>query len=63
MKSEDAVYFLKWCNKYPWIKDYNKKIPLDLDHKVCKYSPSVWTYMFRCKEDCDKFKGIISEAS
>lgn len=63
MKSEDAAYFLKWCNRYPWIVDHKEKIYLDIDHKVCKYNPSTWTYMFRSKESKEKFNKIISEAN
>jgi hypothetical protein len=63
MKSENARYFLKWCNRYPWIVDCRQKIGLDIDHKICLTNPGVWTYMFKSQIDRDKFKRIISEAS
>ena len=63
MTSENAKIFLKWCNAYPWITDHNEKIVLDMDHKICYTNPNTWTYMFKNKQNRDKFRGIISEAS
>ena len=63
MKAVNASLFLQWCNRYPWIVDHKEKISLDIDHKVCLTDPGVWTYMFKTREERDKFKGIIGEAS
>jgi hypothetical protein len=63
MRHENALIFLKWCDRYPWVKSYNKKIDLDFDHKVCLTDPGVWTYMFRNRAAREMFKGIIGEAS
>lgn len=63
MNHKQAVEFMKWCNKYPWITDYTQKIDLDMDAKVCQTNPRTWTYMFRSKEARDKFRGIVAEAN
>jgi hypothetical protein len=56
MRHAEAVKFNAWWRKYPWIVDYSQKISLDIDHKICQYSPKKWTYMFKTQDDRDNFK-------